>query len=88
MKKFDGTIKEFISSITNIKKGYLKKPNGKKIEGLWWEESDPNKYHLMNICEKNLNARTFDETETRMITKDEVEHRVELYLSWGYEMYL
>ena len=86
MKKFEGTIKDFISNITDIKKGYLRKTGANKMYGMWWEENDPTKYHLMNFADKTINAKEFN--EGGQVTKHDIEHRIQYLLNKGYEMYL
>jgi hypothetical protein len=40
LKEFKGTHEEFLSKITHLKPGYLKKENGRIITHLWWEDKD------------------------------------------------
>ena len=88
MKEFTGSISEFISNITTEKMGFLKKYNGKKVVGLWWFEENTGKYDLMQVCEKNLNAKEFEEKNTKLVTSKDLETFIKPYLKERYHMYL
>ena len=86
MKKFEGSIDEFLAKITHKDIGYLKKSNGKKVMGFWWSEEIPEKHHWIMVGRKNLNAKEFEEVSTAL-GKDIKDH-IDYYLRQGYEMYL
>lgn len=68
--EFKGTVEEFLSNITHLKPGYLKKPNGRNIIHLWWETSE---HWFMNMGvqkPKKNGQHEFDSSSGWYIAKD------------------
>jgi len=68
--EFKGTVEEFLSRITHLKPGYLKKDNGRIITHLWWESKDN---WFMNYGEQKIirdNKSTFNGDNGWYIAKD------------------
>lgn len=90
MTKFEGTLSEFINQIkfNRNDRSYLKKPRGRQIIHLWWEDYDKTKDRaFMNVATGKSNEPDLHEAPLWVIEKDIYEYLNFLYIRHGFELF-
>jgi hypothetical protein len=70
LEEYKGTIYEFLSEITHLRPGYMKKSNGKTILHFWWEDKDSWFMNHGSQTISNTGKEAFSTTGGWYIAKD------------------
>jgi hypothetical protein len=70
LEEYKGTIEEFLSQITHLRPGYMKKPSGKTILHFWWEDKESWFMNHGSQTISNNNKEVFNTTGGWYIAKD------------------
>ncbi len=90
MTKFEGTLVDFINQIkfSRSKRSFMKKPNGRQIIHLWWEDYDKTK----DKCWMNIATGKSNEPDRYMESiwvgdRGLIEYLNFVYIKNGFELF-
>jgi hypothetical protein len=86
LEEYKGNTEEFLSEITHLRPGYMKKPNGKMILHFWWEDKESWFMNHGSQTISNTGKETFSTTGGWYIAKN-MPNIIDGHVKEKYKMY-
>lgn len=86
MIKHEKSLEEWMNSMTDERRGYMKKPKGRALWVFWWEPEEPGEEYWFCNVERRKNLK--EEVSSVWVTRKDLPTHLASYLRESYELFL